>query len=553
MSTPASFALEPLLPPAELAAQFEQQRRAGTDPSELVRTLLPRMRVEPRNSKLAYARAFLDAGLAGVMAALLQDAVLFAPNDAELVYWLGNAYRMCGAHDSAEQVFRNSLQNNPGDERTAQALAYMLRDAGRLDAACQVILRLGEARGGGVEAALRDIRFLHGCRRFSEAAALCERELARGTTDPRLLFLAGEMAMTLGRFDLARERLLAAISGGLDLNAWSGIWLFLAACQRYADGAHPDLERFRSAMQDSRLGEASRAAAAFAYGKACDDLHRFEEAARAFDQANALARPRHPWSAEQWNQFVDACLSRPSPSPSPATGDSGIVPVFVVGLPRSGTTLVAELLGRHPQVCNRGERAWLPFLNQQLASGAAGNNPAALRMAAATYLAQLRQDDAPARWYIDKNPLNFRHLDLIAAMLPGARVIHCRRDRRDTALSIWMQHFAHQDNNYAYAWDDIAAFAAGEERLMQHWKRTLPVPILTVDYEKLAQDPAQSLRELAAFLGLPEQDLLATPSKENSAIATSSVWQARQPVYRSSVGRWQPYAPLIPGLAALNS
>ena len=255
MSTPASFALEPLLPPAELAAQFEQQRRAGTDPSELVRTLLPRMRVEPRNSKLAYARAFLDAGLAGVMAALLQDAVLFAPNDAELVYWLGNAYRMCGAHDSAEQVFRNSLQNNPGDERTAQALAYMLRDAGRLDAACQVILRLGEARGGGVEAALRDIRFLHGCRRFSEAAALCERELARGTTDPRLLFLAGEMAMTLGRFDLARERLLAAISGGLDLNAWSGIWLFLAACQRYADGAHPDLERFAAKRMGAKTVE----------------------------------------------------------------------------------------------------------------------------------------------------------------------------------------------------------------------------------------------------------------------------------------------------------
>jgi hypothetical protein len=163
------------------------------------------------------------------------------------------------------------------------------------------------------------------------------------------------------------------------------------------------------------------------------------------------------------------------------------------------------------------------------------------------------QDDPPAGWYIDKNPLNFRHLGLISAMLPEARIIHCRRDRRDTALSIWCQLFAHQDNNYAYDWNDIAAFAQGEAQLMRHWQALLPGRIYSLDYQRLAEEPAQTLDELSAFLGLPPLDLVNAAPKADSAIATSSVWQARQPVYRSSIGRWKAYAPYIPELESFSA
>lgn len=536
-----------LPPPATLAAALRQRLAAGADPTREALELVPRLRGESRDSVVAYGRAFLDAGLPGLVAVILQDAVLRWPEDADLKFWLASALRLCGQPEAAESGFRSVIAQQPAHEGAAMALAFMLRDAGRLNAASQVMVDLYQRLGGGVEPCLRSVEFLEGCRRYAEAAQLCRQELARGARDPRLSFFGGQMEMLLGNFEAARGLLTAAVDQGLDVNTWSGVWLFLSSTLRYKTPDHPDLQRFEQAWRNPRLSEAARAAAAFAYGKASDDLGLYEQAAAAFREANALARSRYTWSGPRWRAQVEAQLRAPLPPRAEPEADRP-VPVFVVGLPRSGTTLAAELLGRHPQVRNRGERSWIPYLEQQLAQVQGLNNPAALRKAGEIYRAHLVQDDPPAGWYIDKNPLNFRQLGLITAMLPEARIIHCRRDRRDTALSIWCQLFAHQDNNYAYDWHDIAAFAEGEERLMRHWHEQLPGRIYSLDYQRLAEEPAQTLEALGAFLGLPRHDLVNTAPKADSAIATSSVWQARQPVYRSSIGRWKAYAPYIPEL-----
>jgi hypothetical protein len=176
------------------------------------------------------------------------------------------------------------------------------------------------------------------------------------------------------------------------------------------------------------------------------------------------------------------------------------------------------------------------------------HDPAALHQAAAIYMGHLRQDDAPARCYIDKNPHNFRHLGLVQALMPQARVIFCRRDRRDTALSIWSQLFAHQDVDYAYDFADIAAFAAGHDRLMEHWQRTLRLPILELHYEDLVAGPEETLRRLRGFIGIDGEE--AAPGAA-TAISTASVWQARQPVYRGAVGRWRAWDAYLPELQRL--
>jgi tetratricopeptide (TPR) repeat protein len=533
------------------AASTRRALLSGALASDVVVDLLPRLRAYPRQAYEDYSRACLDAGLPGIVVALLQDAVLRWPDDAELYYWLGNALRGCGQIADAEAVFRMLLQNHPDHEQGVWALAFMLRDAGRIEAAAAGVVEFLRNRNSDIDNTLRGLDFLEGCRRFSQAAQICEARIAAGVTDPRLQFFSGQMALVLGEFGPAREHLLAALDNGLDVNKWSGLWLFLSSAQRYTDADHIDLQRFQHASQDTKLDPPARAAAAFALGKAYDDLHRYADAARAFDEANALARTRYTWSEEAWRRFVETQLDKPLPpvATNPAADDC--VPVFVVGLPRTGTTLIAELLGRHPQVCNRGERSWIPFLAQQLSADKRQDDPVALRAAAATYLKHLHQDDAPAHWYIDKNPLNFRHLGLISTLFPNARIIHCRRDPRDTALSIWCQMFAHEDNNFAYDWSDIAAFAAGEERLMRHWQQSTTLPVCNVDYQQLTGDPEATLLQLAQFLGLPEHDLLKAPSKQGQAIATASVWQARQPVYRSSIGRWQAYEPYIPELSRI--
>jgi len=188
---------------------------------------------------------------------------------------------------------------------------------------------------------------------------------------------------------------------------------------------------------------------------------------------------------------------------------------------------------------------WMPFLAQQLGQVA---RPSAkmLEDAAATYRTQVRQDDVPARFYIDKQPLNFLHVDVIAALFPHARIIHCERNERDTALSIWMQYFAGPENNFAYDFDDIAAVMQGCARLVASAERKRSADIRTIRYEALVADSASKMRELAAWLGLADFDPGA--ARSDATISTSSLWQVRQPVYARSIGRWRAYAPYVPEL-----
>ena len=162
---------------------------------------------------------------------------------------------------------------------------------------------------------------------------------------------------------------------------------------------------------------------------------------------------------------------------------------------------------------------------------------------------QMRRDDAPARYYIDKNPLNYRHVNLALALFPNARVVHLQRDARDTALSWWSQHFAHPDLGFSYDFPSIAAVMRSHERLMAHWRATLRAQILEVDYEALATDPDAQLARIAAFVGL--RDSVAADASDADVITTASVWQARQPVYASAIGRWRRYAEFVPELTEL--
>ncbi len=531
-----------------LSARLGAALRAGADPQRLLHDALQQLRSAARPRWLDYAQAFSALGAHPLAAALLGQAVTRWPQDAELRFRLGNALRLSQRHSEAEREFRETLRLNPGHEPAALSLSFMLRDAGRIDAACAEMLALWGRQGGAAEAALKAGRFLDECGRPQWASRVYREALARTPQDPHLLAAAGDMAMVLGDFDRGRECLLAALDGGIDARDWSGICLLLANNQRYVSADHPDFVRFARAWDSAASFPDSRIAAGFALGKARADVGDFSGAVEVLRQANALQRNRRPWSAAGWRNTVEALIAAP-PTPQ-AAGDTRLpgAPLFVVGLPRTGTTLVAELLGRHAQVRNRGEMNWLPFLAQELTTQRRLDSPPALRRAASIYLAQLRQDDAAATWYLDKNPHNFRHLGLIAGLFPQARIIHCVRERRDTALSIWSQLFAHQDVDYAYDFADIAAFADGHDRLMRHWRQSLQLPVFELEYEQLVGQTEATLRRLADFLGLPAEEV-CNAQQRDSVISTASVWQARQPVHRAAVGRWRRYLPYLPELS----
>lgn len=480
-------------------------------------------------------RSDLDGALAVFAAAYAEH-----PASVDIALALAGVLWPSKQPERAEAVLRALLAAHPTHVAATFLLAKILKEQARMNAVAATVRALFAAAPQPVGTTIQAIELLDDCGRKQDAADLSEAAIAQGSADPRLYAYSGMLHLQLGDFARVRERYAYAIAHSAQAYDWQ-VANGLASAQRYADASHADFALFRAALERTDLSERARASLLFALGKAHDDIGDYERAAAYFREGNAVVGGFTDWSRKNFRRVVAAKLDA-KPISERAMAVADCVPVFIVGMPRSGTTLVAELLSRHPDVRYRGELGWLPFLAQQLGS-AARPTTAMLEKAAATYLAQLRQDDAPARFYIDKQPLNFLHLDLVAALFPNARIVHCERSERDTALSIWMQYFAGPENNFAYDFDDIAAVMQACPKLIANARKKGATQIRTIRYEDLVADSASRMGELAAWIGLGDFDAATTPS--DATISTSSLWQVRQPVYARSIGRWRAYAPHV--------
>jgi len=518
-------------------------------PQAALAALQARLSPFPAADWVNCARALIDGGALSEAADLLIAAGRRFPTAVEVGYWLANVFRMTAHYSEAEALLHALIAMQPAYADTQFLLAETLKEQGRLSASAGTVLALLESGVADIETTLTALNFLDTCGRTKEAAEFCERVIAHGEHDPRIYAHAGRYAMRLGQFDLARQRYMHALHSEVRAIEWH-IPQALASSQRYSSLQHPDFALFDEVLQNSNVSASARASTLFALGKAFDDIGDYAQAACRLREANAIVNRDAIWSDAAWQHAIDEKIRHPMPPLQVPTRHEW-TPIFIVGLPRSGTTLVEERLTRHPDVTGRGELSWMPSLVQELSQRSEAVDNEALEYAANMYFAQVRQDDRPTHWYVDKQPLNFLHLDLIAALFPNAKIIYCERNVRDTALSIWSQHFAGDKGGFAYDFSNIAGVARGCARIMEHWRNTLPIQIYNVTYMQMVQAPEQTIAGLQAFLGLPVRDLLSTKPKAESAIITASMWQARQPIYDRSVNRWQAYAPYLPELIEL--
>lgn len=483
----------------------------------------------------------LRGDLTGAIAAFRQGLVA-DPVSLDLKHALAAALAQAGDVAEAESLLREVLAADAGHVAAAFQLARLLMAQGRM-LAVETCMRALSARPLDTGALILAVELLDDCGRKQAASDLVEAGIVASPGDPRLHAYAGMLAMQLGEFERARARYRYALDHDARAVEWQSAYGY-AMCKRYTRADDPDFELLHALLARDGLGAHARASLLFALGKACDDIGDVASAARRLREANALAATTTDWSRKHWRRLVAARLDAPPIATVQAPVDD-FVPVFVLGLPRTGTTLVAERLARHPRVCNRGELNWIAHLAQQLAQGGRPASDAHAR-AAATYVAQVRQDDGGARWFIDKQPLNFLHVELVLALFPQARIVHCRRNARDTALSIWMQYFAGREFGFAGDFGDIAAVAQGCERLMAAAARRHAAAIRDVRYEELVQDPDRVIGAVAAWIGLDAR--VAADAQGPVVISTASAWQARQPVHARSVGRWRAYAEFVPEL-----
>jgi hypothetical protein len=233
-------------------------------------------------------------------------------------------------------------------------------------------------------------------------------------------------------------------------------------------------------------------------------------------------------------------------------GDPAETPIFVVGMPRSGTTLVEQIIASHPRAMGAGELFDLDLIVHSLA-GPGGGSPGypevvetmsgnQLRLVGGSYLAAIRALAPLSLRVVDKMPWNFHHLGLIRLALPHARIIHTQRNPADTCLSCFSILFNGDDNKYTYDLRELGRFYCGYDALMAHWRNVLPPGfMLEVQYEDVVEDLENQARRIVSHCGLEWDDACLAFHETRRPVRTSSVAQVRQPIYRSSVGRWLPY------------
>jgi len=260
----------------------------------------------------------------------------------------------------AEALLRTLHAREPAAEDVGMLLAEVQRSQGRFSAAAGTLSGLCRAQGFEPGLSLRCVEFIRQCDRHAVAQLICEGALARGSAPPELLMLAGNVAQEMGDFETARDRYLAALEGGMDLDRHH-VLSALASTRRYVDTADAEIARFARHFADVCLHSRSRASMGFALAKAQNDLADYTGAARTLREANAMIHAAWPWDGAAWLQFV-AARAREQVTTAYTAYNRAFVPVFIVGLPRTGTTLTATLLARASGARDRGELRTLRFI-----------------------------------------------------------------------------------------------------------------------------------------------------------------------------------------------
>lgn len=489
-------------------------------------------------------RAALLRGDSSAMQEMLTAALVYFPRSVDLRRIWARVLEQRGRDSEAIEVLRELLRDDPHDVASAFTLAHMLIRQHAVAAATAILASCFAGAEGAADPdlAIGAIELLDDTGRKAEAAAVADNALVAHPNDARLHAYAGVLQTQLGNFVSARTHYLVALDR--DERAWEWhVPLGLVSTQQYLDTAHPDFARLTLGLERGQLSGLARAELHFALAKVHDDVGRYASAAGYLRPGNALCRELAAWPREVWRGQIAAALGR-GVRRCTALSRPDFVPVFIVGMPRTGTTLLATQLARRPGVCARGEPTWLA----QLARRSDLDHTAALQAAASDYTRwSVRDDGDGCRWFIDKQPLNFRFVDLAVAMFPHARIIRCVRSPRDTALSLWTQCFLGKAQGYSYDFDDIALVMRDESMLMQHWQQRYPDAIRVVRYEDLVSSPEAVLDGVAQWLGVTAAPTDAKPPGLAS-ISTSSVWQARQRIHARSIGRWRNYADVVPEL-----
>lgn len=504
----------------------------------------------------ALGRALLALNRPAEAVTCFRSALTHLPEQPEIWLNLAMAAYRAGQLAPAIAASRRALTLAPGHGGATATLASLLRLAGDVEAATELLAPASAAAPAAPELRLARATTMLQDEQPCEALAL----LADCPTGSPALVAHWRLARALALLQLkqpnaARRELdqLGAVPPHL---AVAAIWrrVLLAHAEGDIQAAETEADAMERMLSDNRtLLPESRIMAWF-------DLARFWAGRGATDRAflgwtngHRALSSFQPFSRVAWRGFVDASIAHFDAErlhAGPRATNSDPAPVFIVGMPRSGTTLLEQILAAHPSVHAAGERPSLPRAFAALGAGRedatgveriAACTSAEFDQAATAYLSDLHALAPHAARVADKLPGNFARLGLVALLLPGARIIHCARDPRDVGLSIFTHRF-YGEHAYAHDLSDLGWYIGQYARLMDHWLDVLPNPILTVRLQDWITDFRGTLLRTLAFLDLPYHPACTRFWEFKRPIRTVSRNQVMQPVNAAGLGRWKTYA-----------
>jgi tetratricopeptide (TPR) repeat protein len=525
-----------------------------------------------------------------------REAVRLRPNFPEAHNNLGNVLRELGQLVQAKACYAEALRLNPHLAMTYNNIGQAVQEDGKLEDAATWYHKALQLDPKSARTHCNLASTLHEQEKHAEAIAEYQTALGLDPAYAEAHHGLGTVVHDDGNFEEAAAHFREALRLKPDLvSAYASLGTVLEelgefeaalACFRQAlahdprcAGAYSQLattlrakltDSDRTAMEqllaDTELPAAKQLALHFGLAQVCDARGDFTRAAEHLRAANALRQAEwqkrgQDYNAAEHSKFVDDLITTFTPAFFERIRGFGLEterPVFIVGLPRSGTTLIEQILASHSQVFGAGELRHVRDTFEALPRAMnRDTTPIAcvpeLDRATALLLAQrhldrLAQLNGSALRIADKMPDNYLHLGLIATLFPRAKLIHCRRDLRDVAVSCWITNF--RQIRWAFDLDHIASRFREYRRLMEHWGRVLPVPVLEVDYEETVADLEAVARRLVAWCGLEWEPGCLVFHETRRPVRTASVTQVRQPIYKRSVARWKNYEPALGALFA---
>ena len=497
---------------------------------------------------IAESRAMIG-DLEGAEAAFT-DALTLASGEPDLIISLARVQDARGNVDAAEETLRVACAEHPDQLTLWQSLGRALRAWDRIEDASEAWQQAQAHHPQSLELKAQRAELAYELRDLETAQELYT-ELARAYPgDLRIQNDLAQVLASLGK-DTESQDIFRELTTREPLFAQP--WLNIARARHFDDPGDGDIQKMRSVAKRRQLDSSQAVYLHFALGKALDDCRVYDDAFLHYEKGNALRRADLKFDPNAVSAHINRIISAFTPelmSRLAEHGDPSTRPLMIVGMPRSGTTLLEQVLCAHPEVetagelrslaqaakafTRQGEKPWPECIEDLFSED--------LTALATTYLGALSTRSETAVKVIDKMPQNFLHLGFAALLFPKTVFVHCVREPLDTCLSNFFQIFP-PGIDFAYDLSDLGQYYCSYERLMAHWQSLLGSRVVTVGYEELVSNPEPVLRSLLESLGLGWDRACLSHQKNVSRIDTLSLYQVRQPLNTGSTERWRHYEP----------